>query len=71
VRWHGSRGPAIAAIRAALLVDPSNAGLHRNLAGLLIEDGDQDGGMRELAIVHRLAPMAPLSVYVNVNPETR
>ena len=71
VRWIGSRDPGIDAIRAALSDDPNNAGLHRNLAGLLIEAGDLPEAQRELDIVRRLVPFGTIPVYVNVNPETR
>lgn len=70
-RWSGSRDAAIAAIRAALVYDPYSAGLHRNLAGFLMEAGDEAAASAELELVHRISPRSAIQVYVNVNPATR
>lgn len=72
VRWKGSREPAIAALKEALKTDPNNAGMHRNLAGFYIEDGDIKAASAEIMVVRRLVPMAgqELGIRVNVNPDT-
>ena len=69
-RWKGSREPAIAALREALIDDPYSAGMHRNLAGFLIEAGDIDGSDRETDIVHRISPRSTINLLVNANPAT-
>lgn len=70
-RWHGSREPAIAALKEAIASDPFSAGLHRNLAGFLVEAGDNVGAGREVGIVHRISPRSNIALFVNVNPATR
>lgn len=68
MRWPGSLFPAMDAIRDALDDDPNNAGLHRNLAGMMIEACDKEGTVRHLGIVRRLVPNGAISVFVNANP---
>lgn len=70
IRWKGSRPEAIAAVRAALATDPFALDLHRNLAGLLYEDGDMAGSQREIAFLARYQPHWPVAIIVNANPAT-
>lgn len=71
VRFKGSSLPAIVALAEALDDDPWNAGLRRNLAGFLIEAGNEEAAQAEIAAVHRISPRSNIALRVNVNPETR
>lgn len=70
VRWKGSRPAAIDAIRVALLTDPFAMDMHRNLAGLLYEDGDLNGVSREIAFLKHYMPKRDAPIFVNANPAT-
>lgn len=70
VRWKGSRALAIAATERALLTDPWSMDLHRNLAGLYLEDGDEARAAAELTLLDHFLPGREISIMVNANPAT-
>lgn len=71
VRWAGSRPLAIDSLRRAIAADPNNAGLRRNLAGFLIEDGKDVEAGEEIDRVRKLVPRGEIALFVNINPVTR
>jgi Flp pilus assembly protein TadD len=70
VRWKGSRASAIDALQREIAENPNAADLHRNLAGFLFENGNEEEAQREVHIVHRLAPNSNIVLFVNTNPAT-
>lgn len=70
-RFPGSLPAAVSAHREALVDDPWSAGLHRNLAGFLLEAGDMEGAREEIEAVARITPRSKIVLRVNVNPATR
>lgn len=69
-RWEGSRTAAIAALRAAIAVDPLAVDMRRNLAAYLIENGERAAAEAEIAVVSALSPRSAIVLRVNVNPKT-
>lgn len=70
IRWKGSRSDAIAALRAAIAVDPLSFDLHRALAGFLYENGDMEGAQREILFISSRQAGRNVAIIVNSNPAT-
>lgn len=70
-RWKGSGPDAIASMRHALSLNPWSLDIRRNLAGFLLEQGDEKGALAEIAVINRAHPGLPVAVQVNQNPATR
>lgn len=69
VRWKGSTLAAIVAIEQALAGDPHNAGLRRNLIGLLLEAGNEDAAHAQAQLVKKITPKSQIVVRVGITAD--